>query len=59
MGQASPRCKVEPKCDLGSGSARALFHPSFAMPKIKTTRTKKAPDGFEEIEPVGIVLLPM
>lgn len=32
---------------------------SFPMPKIKTTRTKKAPDGFEEIEPVGIVLLPM
>jgi bud site selection protein 31 len=25
------------------------------MPKIRTTRTKKAPDGFEEIEPVGIL----
>jgi hypothetical protein len=24
------------------------------MPKIKTSRTKKAPEGFEEIEPVGI-----
>lgn len=23
------------------------------MPKIKTSRTKKAPEGFEEIEPVG------
>jgi bud site selection protein 31 len=25
------------------------------MPKIKTSRTKKAPEGFEEIEPVGAV----
>jgi hypothetical protein len=25
------------------------------MPKIKTTRTKKAPEGFEEIEPVGML----
>jgi len=25
------------------------------MPKIKTTRTKKAPEGFEEIEPVGMI----
>ena len=48
--------KVEPKCDLGCGSARALFHLSlFIMPKIRTTRTKKAPDGFEEIEPVRIL----
>ena len=28
---------------------------SLIMPKIKTSRTKKAPDGFEEIEPVGAV----
>jgi len=27
------------------------------MPKIKTSRTKKAPEGFEEIEPVGIAYL--
>jgi hypothetical protein len=25
------------------------------MPKIKTSRTKKAPEGFEEIEPVGVI----
>ena len=26
------------------------------MPKIRTSRTKKAPEGFEEIEPVGFDL---
>lgn len=45
--------KVEPPArDLGSGRARAPFT-TLIMPKIRTTRTKKAPDGFEEIEPVG------
>ncbi len=36
------------------GGHVATFTP-LVMPKIKTTRTKKAPEGFEEIEPVGIV----
>jgi bud site selection protein 31 len=32
-----------------------LSHLSSIMPKIKTTRTKKAPEGFEEIEPVSML----
>ena len=40
--------------DLGCGHV-ATFTPLIIMPKIKTTRTKKAPEGFEEIEPVGIL----
>lgn len=32
-------------------------HPIPIMPKIKTARTKKAPEGFEEIEPVGTTYL--
>lgn len=57
-----PRCKSRTGRVLGAGRARGPSQPgvvavSFAviliMPKIKTSRTKKAPDGFEEIEPVG------
>jgi hypothetical protein len=36
------------------GGHVATFTP-LIMPKIKTTRTKKAPEGFEEIEPVGML----
>jgi hypothetical protein len=44
------------KSNLGFGWARGHFHTSLIiMPKIKTTRTKKAPEGFEEIEPVGML----
>ena len=41
------------------GGHVATFTPLILilMPKIKTTRTKKAPEGFEEIEPVSITLL--
>jgi G10 protein len=35
---------------------RGRFHFFLStMPKIKTSRTKKAPEGFEEIEPVGVI----
>jgi hypothetical protein len=37
------------------GGHVATFTPLIIMPKIKTTRTKKAPEGFEEIEPVGML----
>ena len=42
--------------DLGCRHV-AIFTPLILiiMPKIKTTRTKKAPEGFEEIEPVGML----
>jgi len=33
----------------------ALILGLIIMPKIKTTRTKKSPEGFEEIEPVDIL----
>jgi hypothetical protein len=63
-----PRCKSRTGRVVGAGCARArgpsqpgagvvavtsAAHPHLVMPKIKTSRTKKAPDGFEEIEPVG------
>lgn len=38
-----------------AGGHVATFTP-LIMPKIKTTRTKKAPEGFEEIEPVGVLI---
>jgi hypothetical protein len=58
-----PRCKSRTSVSLGAGCARARVHakrvlvgdhfqPLIIMPKIKTSRTKKAPEGFEEIEPV-------
>jgi hypothetical protein len=58
-----PRCKSRTGRVLGAGCARGQSQPAswrrslspliLIMPKIKTSRTRKAPDGFEEIEPVG------
>jgi hypothetical protein len=50
-GKAGLVAQVEHGLWVGTWS---LSHLSV-MPKIRTTRTKKAPEGFEEIEPVGML----
>jgi hypothetical protein len=47
--------KVELGLWVGTWPFSHLSSSSSIMPKIKTTRTKKAPEGFEEIEPVGML----
>jgi hypothetical protein len=47
-----PRCRSR---TWARGGHVPNFTPLTIMPKIRTTRTKKAPEGFEEIEPVGML----
>ena len=57
MEEATPRCESRTASVTWAVGVHVPPFTTLIMPKIRTTRTKKAPDGFEEIEPVGLICL--